>query len=123
MDGTDLLVDARVQQALNYSNIDSRILIDDNYEYLDHHEWYDILYGMTVASWPEKISNALYGIVETMITVDPLYPFFAILMSVVPYTWDMGKYDLIHTKELGNKNVCKAVLSAINKSNKNIGGY
>lgn len=59
----------------------------------------------------------LGGIGEAIARKDILYAFFAFVLAVIPYTWDMGKYNLIHTQELGNENVCKAVLSAINKSN------
>lgn len=121
--GSDMIVDVQVQRASNYQNIDSRILIDDNYEHFDHHNWYDFLYSLTPASTAEIIENVSWGIGEAISRGDALYALFAFALALIPYTWDMGKYDLIHTQELGNKNVCKAVLAAINKSNPNLGGY
>ena len=122
--GSDLVVDASAQRADGFSNINERILIDDNYEYLVRENWWDYLYMCTSVHALEILENVTWGIAEAISRGDFLYALLAFSLALIPYTWDIGKYDLIHTQELINQNVCKAVLSAINKSNPNIsGGY
>lgn len=123
-DGTDLVVDASAQRADGFSGINERILINDNYEFLIRENWWDYLYMCTSFHAIEILENVTWGIGEAISRGDALYALLAFVLALIPYTWDMGKYDLIHTQELVNQNVCKAVLSAINKSNPNIsGGY
>ncbi|WP_027334962.1 hypothetical protein [Mycoplasmopsis felifaucium] len=121
--GSDLIVDVQVQRASNYSNINSRKLIDDNYEHFDHNKWYDILYQLSPVSLIEITENIRWGIEKFIKKWDIIDLLFGFLLALIPYTWNLDKYDLIHTKQLGNKNVCKEVLAAINKSNPNQGGY
>ena len=116
-EGSDLIVSVEAQKATGFNNINQRVLIDDNFEYINHSNWYDYLYKLSPAMSTEIAENVSWGIGEAIARKDNLYAFFAFVLAVIPYTWDMGKYNLIHTQELGNENVCKAVLSAINKSN------
>lgn len=123
-EGSDLIVDVSAQKAGGFSDINNTILVSDNFEYINHNKWYEILYSLSQAMAVEVSENVAWGIGEAISKGDILYAFFAFCLAIIPFTWDMGKYDLLHTLELGNKNVCKAVLSALNKSNPYIsGGY
>jgi hypothetical protein len=117
-DGCDMIVSVEAQKGIGLNDINERILIDDNYEYLIRDKWYDYLYMNSSAMNIEKSENIIWG-ASQFFQGDYLGCLFALVLSAIPYTWDLSKYDLLHTRELGNINVCKAVLSAINKSNKN----
>lgn len=116
-DGFDLIVSVEAQKATGFNNINQRVLIDDNFEYINHSNWYDCLYKLSAAMAIEIETNISWGIREAIVRKDFLYALFAFVLAIIPYTWDMSKYNLIHTQELGNENVCKAVLSSINKLN------
>lgn len=120
--GCDMVVSVEAQKATGLNDINERILISDNYEYLARDKWYDYLYMLSPTMDIEKSENIVWG-ASQFFSGDYLGCLFALVLSAIPYTWDLTKYDLIHTRELGNKNVCKAVLAAINKSNENKGAY
>lgn len=120
--GCDMIVSVEAQKATGLNDINERILISDNYEYLVRDKWYDYLYINSPAMNIEKSENIVWGAAQ-FFSGDFLGCLFALVLSAIPYTWDLNKYDLIHTRELGNKNVCKAVLAALNKSNEKKGAY
>ena len=120
--GCDMVVSVEAQKGTGLNDINERILISDNYEYIIREKWYDYLYITSSAMLIEKEENIAYSYIE-FFKQDVLGCLFALVLSAIPYTWDLTKYDLLHTRELGNKNVCKAVLAALNKTNESGHNY
>ncbi len=121
-DGCDMVVSVEAQKAKGLKDINDRITISDNYEYIIRENWLDYLYMVSPLMKNEAINN-IENALALLLQNDTVGALYSLVLSVVPYTWDISKYDLLHTRELGNENVCKAVLAALNKTNNNKGAY
>ena len=56
-----MIVSVEVQKATGLNDINERILISDNYEYLVRDKWYDYLYMHSPAMDVEKSENIVWG--------------------------------------------------------------
>lgn len=118
--GGDVVVSCDSQNADSFNRIDYRYLISsDHYLYFSDTEWYDALYQVTVGAI-EAASDIIKGFVKFGETEDMTYALLGVVFALLPYKGadNLEQYDLVHTAELKNMDVCLKMLEALDLTKK-----